>query len=110
MRAGVSRLEALAPVPDGGDAYAETTYRLMLLAARSCGNARLAKMLGALSLQTLRYSKLSLASVQRRVLSVRSWRQAQLALERGDAEAVMQLTRLRIEQSGEEAARRLEPK
>lgn len=107
MRAGVTRLEALATDPAGGDAYAETTYRLMLLAARACGNARLARMLGALSLQTLRYSKLGLASVERRQRSVKSWKQAQLALERGDVEQLIELTRQRIEQSGDEAARRL---
>jgi DNA-binding GntR family transcriptional regulator len=64
-------------------------------------------MLAALSLQTLRYSKLGLQSVERRKRSARLWRQALSALERGDAERLVALSRQRIEESGEEAARRL---
>ena len=107
LRAGVHRLEALATQPDGGDAYAETTYRLMIIAARFCRNLRLQRMLSALSLQTLRYSKLGLKSIERRQRSARLWRQAMTALERGDAERLMALTRQRIQESGEEAVRRL---
>ena len=107
LRSGVARLEALADGAHDGDSYAETTYRLILIAARFSGNRRLAQMLGALSLQTLRYSKLGLESVERRRRSVRLWRQALVALERGDAEKLMSLSRQRIAESGEEAARRL---
>lgn len=107
LRSGVARLEALADGVHDGDAYAETTYRLILIAARFSGNRRLAQMLGALSLQTLRYSKLGLESVERRRRSVRLWRQALVALERGDADKLMALSRQRIAESGEEAARRL---
>lgn len=107
LRSGVARLEALADGVHDGDAYAETTYRLILIAARFSGNRRLAQMLGALSLQTLRYSKLGLEQVERRRRSVRLWRQALVALERGDADKLMALSRQRIAESGEEAARRL---
>jgi DNA-binding GntR family transcriptional regulator len=108
LRSGLLRLEALVEDPEGGDAYAETTHRLLIIAARFCGNQRLQRMLGALSLQTLRYSKLGLASIERRRRSVRLWRQAMSALERGDAERLMVLSRQRIAESGEEAAQRLE--
>ncbi|MBL0151886.1 MAG: GntR family transcriptional regulator [Ideonella sp.] len=107
LRAGMQRLDALAVLPDGGDAYAETTYRLLIIAARFCGNQRLQRMLSAMSLQTLRYSKLGLASVERRQRSARLWRQAMVALDRGDAERLMTLSRQRIHESGEEAVRRL---
>lgn len=107
LRSGVARLEALAPGARDGDAYAETTYRLLIIAARFAGNQRLQRMLAALSLQTLRYSKLGLQSVERRLRSVKLWRQALVALERGDAERLMALSRQRIEESGEEAARHL---
>lgn len=107
LRAGVARLEELAHGTDDGDAYAETTYRLLLIAARFCANQRLQRMLAALSLQTLRYSKLGLQTVERRKRSARLWRQALAALERGDAERLMALSRQRIAESGEEAARRL---
>jgi DNA-binding GntR family transcriptional regulator len=108
LHAGVSRLESLADA-DGGDAYAETVYRLLVLAARHAGNQRLEQMLSALSLQTLRYSKLGLASVARRRRSARQWRQAIRAIERGDEAQAVALTLQRIRESGEEAARRLVP-
>jgi DNA-binding GntR family transcriptional regulator len=107
LRAGVARLEVLAQGVHDGDAYAETTYRLLLITARFCDNQRLQRMLAALSLQTLRYSKLGLQSVARRQRSARLWRQALTALERGDAARLMALSRQRIAESGEEAARRL---
>jgi DNA-binding GntR family transcriptional regulator len=94
------------PDPDAGNDYAETTYRLLILCARQCGNQRLQRMLTALSLQTLRYSKLGLATVarrQRRPL----WREATVALAHGDVERMVALTRQRIEESGEEAIRSL---
>jgi DNA-binding GntR family transcriptional regulator len=84
MRAGVDRLEALADMADGGANYTETAYRLILITAQFCGNLRLQRMINALSLQTLRYSKLGLAQVARRQRSARLWRHSQRALERGD--------------------------
>ncbi len=107
-RAGVARLEKLAQLRDDGGRYAETTYRLVLIAARMCGNDRLYRMLCALSLQTLRYSKLGLASRERRQKSVLLWQQSCRALERGEAERYLQLTRQRIAASGEEAMRLIE--
>ncbi len=108
LAAGVERLEKLARLADDQGRYAETTYRLTLIAARLCGNERLYRMLSALSLQTLRYSKLGLASKARRQASVALWRAALDALRRGDAAAYLELARRRIEASGEEAARRLD--
>lgn len=107
MRAGVAQLEALAPQPDGGDAYAETTHRLIQICARFAGNERLRRMIAALSLQSLRYSKLGLASLERRRRSVKLWKQAARALERGEVEQMVLLARQRTEESAEEAARLL---
>lgn len=107
LRAGVTRLQALATEPGSGDAYAETTYRLLILCARMTGNRRLQRMLTALSLQTLRYSKLGLASLERRARSAELWAQATQALEVGDIERLVGLTRQRIDESGAEAVRQL---
>lgn len=107
MRVGTERLASQADDPDAGDAYAETTYRLIQVTAAFAGNERLRRMIAALSLQSLRYSKLGLASVERRRRSVRMWRQAVKALERGDAEELVQLARQRSDESAEEAARQL---
>lgn len=107
MRAGVSRLRTLANVADGGDAYAETTYRLILISARFAQNERLRRMIASLSLQSLRYSKLGLASMERRQRSVILWMEAVEALERGDGERLALLARQRTEESALEAARLL---
>ena len=107
LRAGVERLDALAPLPDAGNEYAETTYCLLILCARQSGNKRLQRMLTALSLQTLRYSKMGLASTERRLQSAALWRQATQALENADVELMLALTRQRIEESGAEAIRQL---
>jgi len=107
LRAGVARLQALASHAEGGDAYAETTYRLLILCARLTGNRRLQRMLTALSLQTLRYSKLGLASVERRQRSAELWALATEALDTGDVERLVTLTRQRIAESAAEAVRLL---
>ena len=107
LRAGVERLAALASIADAGNEYAETTYRLLILCARQSGNKRLQRMLTALSLQTLRYSKMGLASTARRLQSAELWRQATQALENADVELMVALTRQRIEESGAEAIRKL---
>ena len=65
-------------------------------------------MLTALSLQTLRYSKLGLASMARRQRSADLWQQTTEALRAGDVARTVALTRLRIEESGEESIRQLE--
>ncbi len=107
MRAGVHRLEALVEDAAGGDAYAETTHRLIQICARFAGNERLRRMIAALSLQSLRYSKLGLSSPERRRRSVKLWKQAARALERGDLEQMLLLSRQRSEESANEAARLL---
>lgn len=107
LRGGVQRLQQLADQPDGGNDYAETTYRLLILCARQSGNARLARLLSALSLQTLRYSKLGLASTTRRQRSARLWHETVEALASGDVELAVGLTRQRIEESGDEAIQQL---
>lgn len=108
LRAGTQRLQSLAALPKAGAAYAETTYRLLILCARMAGNRRLQRMLTGLSLQTLRYSKLGLASVERRLRSARLWQEATDALASGDTERMVALTRQRIEESAEEAVRVLQ--
>jgi len=108
MREGTKRLQALAQQDDDGDAYVETAHRLLIMVVRLTGNRRLQRMLTSISLQTLRYSKLGLASHKRRKESVGLWSKALRALEKGDADEVARLTRLRIEESAQEATRVLQ--
>ena len=108
LRAGTDRLEALAGLPDAAGEYAETTYKLLILCARQAGNKRLQRLLTAMSLQTLRYSKLGLASVERRQRSAGLWREATEAFAAGDTARMVLLTRQRIEESAVEAIRQLD--
>jgi DNA-binding GntR family transcriptional regulator len=108
LDAGLARLQSLAPLPDKGREYAETVYRIHILCARMTGNQRLQRMLTGLSLQSLRYSRLGLASLERRQRSLLLWQQAVEALRRGDVERTIALTHQRIEESGDEAVRQLD--
>ena len=107
MRTGTQRLQAIAQDPNANELYAETTYRLLIMVSRLTGNRRLQRMLTSISLQTLRYSKLGLASQERRQRSAQLWQQAVQALEAGDVEAVVRLTRQRLDESAQEAVRLL---
>jgi DNA-binding GntR family transcriptional regulator len=107
LAAGIDRLEQLAALDDDRGQYAETVYRMSILSARACGNRRLARTVTALSLQTLRYSKLGLASRARRQASLELWRASLVALRRGDADRYIALTRERVETTGAEAMRAL---
>lgn len=105
--AGTTRLETLADDPLGGDEYAETTYRLIILCARLAGNQKLHRLLTGLSLQTLRYSKLGLATVERRKRSASLWRKALDAQIIGDVESLVSLARTRIYESSQESTRQM---
>ena len=107
MHEGARQLHTLAQDALAGEQYAETTYRLLILVARLTGNRRLQRMLTSISLQTLRYSKLGLASQSRRLRSAHLWRQAAAAIEAGDVDQVVRLTRQRLEESAQEAVRLL---
>lgn len=107
LTAGIARLEQLAALEDDKGQYAETVYRMSIISARVCGNRRLARTVTALSLQTLRYSKLGLASKARRQASLRLWKSSLLALRRGETDRYIALTRERVEATGAEAARAL---
>jgi DNA-binding GntR family transcriptional regulator len=105
LESGTARLEQLASDSNAGDEYAETTYRLILLCARLAGNQKLYRMLAALSLQTLRYSKLGLSTIARRQRSAQLWRQAFQAQQLGDIDGVVSLTRTRIYESTQASMR-----
>jgi hypothetical protein len=66
-------------------------------------------MIFALSLQTLRYSKLSLKTPLRRQRSAQLWKAAFEALSRGEVARYVELARRRVEESGAEAVRQLTP-
>lgn len=108
-RAAVDELARHAETGDDGARYTEIVFQTSLLTARSAGNLRLAEMLTALSLQTLRYTRLALASVERRRRSLELWREGLACLERGDIEGFEATGRARIAASMRNAMAALEP-
>lgn len=107
LEAGVQKLEELAALNDDGGLYAQTVYRLSILAVRNCNNKRLAHMLTSISLQTLRYSYIGFRSKARREASAKLWRSGLTALQRGDSAAYIAIARERIERSAQEIVKRL---
>jgi hypothetical protein len=71
------------------------------------GNQKLHRLLTGLSLQTLRYSKLGLAIVERRQRSASLWRMALDAQRKGDVESLVALARTRIYESSQESTRQM---
>jgi len=108
-RAAVDELARHVETDDEGARYTEIVFQTSLMTARSADNLRLAEMLTALSLQTLRYTRLALASVERRRRSLALWREALACLERGDVDGFEAAGRVRIGDSMRNAMTALEP-
>jgi DNA-binding GntR family transcriptional regulator len=66
LDADIRALDAPAQDPDSGPAYFETPFRLSRIVRDACSNDRMAEILGSLARQTLRYSRLGLATPARR--------------------------------------------
>jgi DNA-binding GntR family transcriptional regulator len=81
----IRTLDALAQDPDGGPAYFETMFRLSRIVREACSNDRMSEILGSLARQTLRYSRLGLATPARRKESARNWANHAKGLEVGRA-------------------------
>ncbi|WP_280156369.1 GntR family transcriptional regulator [Piscinibacter sp. XHJ-5] len=108
MEADIRALDALALDPKGAAAYYEASFRLSRLLRESCGNERLAEILGALARQTLRYTQLGLATPARRKESARNWRTLQKAMKAGNLEAAAEAVEKLVDDSRREAVRQLE--
>jgi DNA-binding GntR family transcriptional regulator len=104
----IRALEALAQDPDGGPAYFETMFRLTRLVREACSNNRMAEILGSLARQTLRYSRLGLATPARRKESARNWRTVHKALKSGTLDVAAGAAEKLIEDSCREAIKQLE--
>jgi DNA-binding GntR family transcriptional regulator len=106
--AEVRELESLSTKPGAGDAFLALSYGLSRLIAESSGNERLVEILGSLSRQTRRYSKLGLATAERRNESARNWRAMLEALKAGDLTAAAAAVETLIDASRNEAVRQLQ--
>ena len=108
LDADIRTLDALAQDPDGGPAYFETMFRLTRMVREACSNDRMSEILGSLARQTLRYSRLGLATPARRKKLARNWRAVQKALKSGALDVAADAAEKLIEDSCREAVRQLE--
>jgi DNA-binding GntR family transcriptional regulator len=106
--ADIRALDGLAQDPDGGPAYFETMFRLTRMVREACSNDRMSEILGSLARQTLRYSRLGLATPARRKESARNWRTVHKALKSGTLDVAAGAAEKLIEDSCREAVKQLE--
>lgn len=92
------------------DAYASATFLANLAMAGMSRNRLVADLLNSISLRTLRYVRLGLASHPDSLeSSIKTWRALQRAVAKRDIDAVLQTARKRIESSRDTAVRALTP-
>lgn len=108
IEAEVKKLAAQARDPALGDAYAETVFGLNRLLNSASRSVRLRSILGALAQQTLRYSKLSLSTAERRRQSVKHWQELVRAIRSGDGESAQRTAERRVRDSRDAAIKKLE--
>ncbi|WP_458374820.1 GntR family transcriptional regulator [Pseudomonas laurylsulfatiphila] len=108
MDAIVTRLELIAGQADALDEYAQGSYRLSTVLFQSCGNKQLAELMGALAIQTARYTRLGLRSPERRQASAVYWRGLVEALGQNNSSAAGNLMVELIDASHQAALNHLE--
>ncbi|OGA23097.1 MAG: hypothetical protein A3I02_02320 [Betaproteobacteria bacterium RIFCSPLOWO2_02_FULL_67_26] len=104
----VARLAGLARDPGEGDEYIETVFELNRLLNDATPNRRLRAILSSLALQTLRYSRLGLATVGRRQQSAGNWQRLVKAVREGDGLEAQRAAEQRVLDSRDAAIRELE--
>lgn len=106
LRSGVERLAELAS-SDDVDGYTGVVYGQNSLLAEGSGNEFLRDMVFSLAHKTLRYSRLALATPERRARSVRLWREVAKAVEKGDGQAAQASVEALIRESRDNALKSL---
>ena len=87
--------------------YVECVFRLNRALTAASRSARLRAILDALARQTLRYSRLGLASELRRRQSVKHWQELVKAVREGDGERAQRAAESRVRASRDEAIKKL---
>lgn len=104
----VEALQRLAQTADGGAAYVAASVGLALDMARASGNERLSEVMRSLARQSWRYTRLGLATAERRNQSARQWRQLFVAVAAGRTEEAGLAMEKLVDESRQEAIRQLE--
>lgn len=87
----IAHLTELARMPDKYEQYVEAALAVNSALTESLTNRWLRDMLQALTLQTRRYTRLALVSVERRKDSARLWRKLLEAIKSGDGECAQNI-------------------
>jgi len=108
LRNGVNTAGLLARTEDDADAYVATVTRMNLALAAASGNKYLRSIMFSLAHQTIRYTRLGLASKERRLESSKNWRRLLTAIENGDGNAAAKLAEILVLDSQDAALRLLD--
>jgi DNA-binding GntR family transcriptional regulator len=107
LEAEVAELSRLARNARHSNEYVECVVRLNRALTAASRSARLRAILDALARQTLRYSRLGLASELRRRQSVKHWQELVKAVREGDGERAQRAAEARVRASRDEAIKKL---
>ena len=107
LEAEVAELSRLARNARHSEEYVECVFRLNRALTAASRNSRLRAILDPLGRQTLRYSRLGLASELRRRQSVRHWQELIKAVREGDGERAQRAAEARVRASRDEAIKKL---
>lgn len=88
--------------------YVETVWSLNRLLTEACPSARLRTILDTLARQTLRYSQIGLATVERRRESIGHWEKLLEAMRKGDGAMAERIARERVIDSRDAAIKALQ--
>ena len=107
LEAGVAELSRLARNARHSNEYVECVFRLNRALTAALRSSRLRAILDPLAQQTLRYSRLGLASELRRRQSVKHWQELVKAMRDGDGERAQRAAEARVRASRDEAIKKL---
>jgi DNA-binding GntR family transcriptional regulator len=105
--AEVAELSRLARNARHNNEYVECVFRLNRALTAASRSTRLRAILDALARQTLRYSRLGLASELRRRQSVKHWQELIKAVRDGDGDRAQRAAEARVRASRDEAVKKL---
>jgi len=108
LKSGVQTAGTLARAEDDADAYVATVTRMNLALAAASGNKYLKNIMFSLAHQTVRYTRLGLASRERRLESSKNWKRLLTAIENGDARTAAALAEVLVLDSRDAALRLLD--
>jgi DNA-binding GntR family transcriptional regulator len=108
IEAGVKKLKRLAQEPSCAEQYVNTVFTLNQFLNEASRNQRLRMFVNMLGLQTLRYSRLGLATAQRRQQSAQYWQHLVIAIREHNGKEAQRISEERVRASRDAAIRALE--